>query len=556
MMQTTSKWAAMTAVLVMLWSALIISGCASKQAPGVQDDENLAVPELHKQPAHNVRIQPLPPRPTTRPEKTVPTKDNPTAAQATQEIRAQTNRAEQAAASAEQARAKARSASTAAEQAASKAEQAAAKGDAQRAATAADAAAASAAAAKEAAMVARQHANQAQQHAQSATAATTAAGTTAEGAKGATAAAEKADSAATSAFGHSLLAAQQAKRAQQAVEIAGKVAIVTAGASQIGGSAKRAATQSKIAKAKAKGAQKAAASGDVKTAGAEAGKAQKAADQATVDARQANERLGDVKKTIGSITSDKRSGQGVRDAAGNALADAQRSVDAAQAAALAAEKSALAAKQLLQRAKIKAKQDPVQPKPTTKPAANPTSRPSTRPAPKSLTRPAAKNIPHPKSGDIDMTKLPKLPKLPPRKTTPKGIITPTAPKAAVVRIKGRWLQVSGSKGADFLPGGYHTSRLVFRKDGILEVRRTFDKEGNVSVTWCVGYKWNKDGSMVTIGGDETDRPLKSSLKGFEIEDSGVKALDAVDDLPVILKCTRLANGRIRLSGRIYKSSAE
>ena len=142
-------------------------------------------------------------------------------------------------------------------------------------------------------------------------------------------------------------------------------------------------------------------------------------------------------------------------------------------------------------------------------------------------------------GDIDMTKLPKLPKLSPRKTTPKGIITPKAPKATVVRIKGRWLQVSGSKGADFLPGGYRTSRLVFREDGILEVRRAFDKEGNVSVTWCVGYKWNKDGSMVTIGGDEADRPLKSSLKGFEIEDSDAKALDAVDDLPVILKCTRL-----------------
>jgi len=535
----------------MIGSGLLISGCADKQTPKVQDDKNLSVPEVHKRPVHDAHLKPPAPRPTTQPEKTVPTKDNTVAAQAAQqEIRTQTNRAEQAAASAEQARAKARSASTAAEQAASKAEQAAAAGDSQQAATAADATTASAAAAKEAATAARQHANQAQQHAQSATAATTAA--TAGGAKDAATAAEKADSAARSAFGHSLLAAQQAKRAQEAVEMAGKVAVVTAGASQVGGSAKRASTQSKIAKAKAQGAQKAAATGDLKTAGAEAGKAQKAADQAAVDARQANERLGELKKTVGSITSDKRSAQGVRDAAGNALADARRSADAAQAAALAARKSALNAKQLLQRAEVKAKQ----PKPTTKPGADPTSRPSTRPVPKPLTRPADKIVLRPKGGDIDMTKLPKLPKLPPRKTTPKGIITPKAPKAAVVRIKGRWLQVSGSKAADFLPGGYRTSRLVFREDGILQVRRTFDKKGDVSVTWSVGYKWNKDGSMVTIGGDEADRPLKSSLKGFEIEDSGVKALDAADDLPVILKCTRLANGRISLSGRIYKSSAE
>ena len=550
MIPTIFKWAAVTTVLAMSGFGLLISGCADTQAPQVQDDKNLSVPEVHKRPVHDAHLKPPAPRPTTQPEKTVPTKDNTAAAQ--QDIQAQTNRAEQAAALAEQARAKARSASTAAEQAASKAEQAAAAGDAQQAATAANAASVSAAAAKEAATAARQHANQAQQHAQSAAVATTAAGATADAAKVAATATEKADSAARSAFGHSLLAAQQAKRAQEAVKLASKIAIVTAGASQVGGSAKRASTQSKVAKARSQGAQKAATSGDIKTAGTEAGKTQQAADQAAVDARQANERLGELKKTAGSITSDKQSPQGIRDAAGNALADAQRSADAAQAAALAARKSALTAKQLLQRAEIKAKQ----PKPTTKPAADPTSRPSTRPAPKPLTKPAVKIIPRPKGGDIDMTKLPKLPKLPPRKTTPKGIITPKAPKAAVVRIKGRWLQVSGSKAADFLPGGYRKSRLVFREDGILEVRRTFDKEGNVSVTWCVGYKWNKDGSMVTIGGDEADRPLKSSLKGFEIEDSGVKALDAADDLPVILKCTRLANGRISLSGRIYKSSAE
>jgi hypothetical protein len=346
--------------------------------------------------------------------------------------------------------------------------------------------------------------------------------------------------------------------------MAGKVATVTAGATQLGGSAKRASAQNKIANARAQVASEAAALGAIALAGIEIGKVQRAADQAAVEAQQAKNRLGGLKRTVGSITSAEGSAKSIRDAAGKALADAQRSADAAQAAALAAEKSVFGAKQQLQLAEAKAKQSSVPPKPTTKPAAKPaakpaikpTSRPSTKPAPKPLTRPVAKGVPRPKGGDIDITKLPKLPKLPPRKTSPKGIITPTAPKAAVPRIKGRWLQASGSKGSDFLPGGYRTSRFVFREDGILEVRRTFDDEGNVSVAWCVGYKWNKDNSMITIGGDEADRPLKTSLKGFEIEDSGVKALDAVDSLPVILKCTRLKDGKIRLGGRIYRSAKE
>ena len=106
------------------------------------------------------------------------------------------------------------------------------------------------------------------------------------------------------------------------------------------------------------------------------------------------------------------------------------------------------------------------------------------------------------------------------------------------------------------PGRENGAGAANRADGILEVRRTFDEDGEVSVAWCVGYKWNKDNSMITIGGDEADRPLKTSLKGFEIEDSGVKALDAIDSLPVILKCTRLTNGQIRLGGRTYKPSTE
>ena len=543
MMPITFKWAAATSMLITICSVLNMNGCAEKPASIAKNGVTLPVVEVQtpKPPVYDARLKQPVPRPTTQPAPADPTKNTATV-QTAEDTEANTARAEQAAAAAQQAKAKASSAATAAEQAASKAEQAAASGDSQQASAAAADATASAAAAKDAAATAQAHSNQAQQYAKSSAAAATAA--------------DKADSAARVAIGHSLIAAQQAQKAQHAVEMAGKIAIATAGASQIGGAAKRASTQSKVANARFQDAQKAATSGNVKAAGAQADKAHEAANQAAAEAQQAQQRLGEIKKTVESITSDKASSENVHNTAQNALNDAQLSANAAQAAALAATKSAQSAKQLLQQAPAKIKQPVVQPKPATKPTPKPTSRPSPKATPKPLTRPAVTGVPRPKGGDIDMTKLPKLPVLPPRKTTPKGIITPNAPKATPARIKGRWLQTSANKGADFLPGGYRTNRLIFRADGILEVQRTFDKAGNISVTWRIGYKWNKDNSMITIGTDEADRPLESSLKGFEIEDSDVKATDATDTLPVILKCTRLKNGQIRLNGRLYKSSAE
>jgi len=118
-------------------------------------------------------------------------------------------------------------------------------------------------------------------------------------------------------------------------------------------------------------------------------------------------------------------------------------------------------------------------------------------------------------------------------------------------VIGKWRQVSDNAGADFLLGGYTKSGFTFRADGVLEVHRTFDKAGEVSLVWRVGYSWNKSMSKLTLGTDPDERPKPGSLKGFTIEESGVKALDATDTLPLVIRCRRPKDGVIMLGDKVY-----
>jgi len=118
-------------------------------------------------------------------------------------------------------------------------------------------------------------------------------------------------------------------------------------------------------------------------------------------------------------------------------------------------------------------------------------------------------------------------------------------------VVGKWRQSSSNTGADFLLGGYAKSLVTFRADGILEIQRMFDEAGEVSLTWRIGYSWNKSMSKLTLGSDPADRPKQGSLKGFTIDESNVKALDATDTLPLVIRCRRLKNGMIMLGDKTY-----
>jgi len=140
------------------------------------------------------------------------------------------------------------------------------------------------------------------------------------------------------------------------------------------------------------------------------------------------------------------------------------------------------------------------------------------------------------------------------RSKPEGIVRPPEPVQATVEIRGRWQQVDGGNRADFLPGGYVNSTLVFRYDGLVEVRRTFGKDEAIQQVWRIGYEWNKARSALTLGDDPKSRPPPESLKGFTVTGAAVEG--AVQALPAALSCSRLDEGRIRIGDKTYAPVTE
>ncbi|HUT59738.1 MAG TPA: hypothetical protein VNA25_17970, partial [Phycisphaerae bacterium] len=146
------------------------------------------------------------------------------------------------------------------------------------------------------------------------------------------------------------------------------------------------------------------------------------------------------------------------------------------------------------------------------------------------------------------------PPAPVTRSKPEGIVRPPELVQATVEIWGRWRQVEGGNRADFLPGGYVNSTLVFRYDGLVEVRRSFGKDEVIQQVWRIGYEWNKDRSTLTLGSDPKSRPPPESLKGFAVADATVEG--AVRALPAALSCSRLDEGRIRIGDKVYAPITE
>ena len=122
--------------------------------------------------------------------------------------------------------------------------------------------------------------------------------------------------------------------------------------------------------------------------------------------------------------------------------------------------------------------------------------------------------------------------------------------------RGVYRQVGGDRASDFLPGGYVTGTIDIRADGVLEVTRTYDRAGEVSVTWRVAYEWNEDRTELVLGRDEQGRPPAGTLRGFAIPDAGVRATPASMPFPVTLAYEPLTDGRIRLGAKRYAPATD
>ena len=157
-----------------------------------------------------------------------------------------------------------------------------------------------------------------------------------------------------------------------------------------------------------------------------------------------------------------------------------------------------------------------------------------------------------RSSSVDLAEIPDLPAPPPADTRarPEGVVrAPKGKPHEPAAVRGRWRQDDDNNRPDFLPGGYESSTLIFRPDGILEVQRAFGENGAILQTWRVGYDWSKDKSVLTLGRDPEFRPPPQSLRGFKVGKAAIRA--ATESFPVALRCSRRKDGSILLDGRAY-----
>ena len=119
---------------------------------------------------------------------------------------------------------------------------------------------------------------------------------------------------------------------------------------------------------------------------------------------------------------------------------------------------------------------------------------------------------------------------------------------------GKWVQSKGGNGPDFLPGNYSVSEFVFKVNGVLEVKRTFGENNEITVRWRVGYEWNDERSVLTLGKDPQKRPLPSSLTGFSVSEFDISAKTAVLPFPAIIDAKQINENRLQIGSKIYSQS--
>ncbi|RKY08109.1 MAG: hypothetical protein DRP56_04640 [Planctomycetota bacterium] len=160
-----------------------------------------------------------------------------------------------------------------------------------------------------------------------------------------------------------------------------------------------------------------------------------------------------------------------------------------------------------------------------------------------------------KSSQISSGQIPGLPTPPNIIRTPSGAFeTPELPVEDTNHSTGKWVQSKGGNGPDFLPGNYSTSELDFKVNGVLEVKRTFGENNEITVRWRVGYEWNNDRSFLTLGKEPQKRPLPSSLTGFSVSEFDISAKAAVLPFPATIDAKQIDKNRLQIGPKIYRRS--
>lgn len=145
---------------------------------------------------------------------------------------------------------------------------------------------------------------------------------------------------------------------------------------------------------------------------------------------------------------------------------------------------------------------------------------------------------------------PEVTRVPHMKSTPEGILKAKKGEVAPVTVLGNWTQIDQNTKADFLPGGYTNSTLVFRADGVLEVRRTWGQ--SIQKSYRMSYQWKENKSRLILGEKPKDRPSKDLLTAFRIDRLGVVGTQATMNFPARLNCITEASGLITLGEKRYR----
>lgn len=133
-----------------------------------------------------------------------------------------------------------------------------------------------------------------------------------------------------------------------------------------------------------------------------------------------------------------------------------------------------------------------------------------------------------------------------------GFELPDLPEEPIKESTGKWTQIEGGSGADFLPGNYSTSEFDFKVNGVLEVKRTFGINNEIILMWRVGYEFNDKKNALILGKNPKKKPLPSSLTGFSMAESNISAQAANISFPATIDFVQIDENRIKIGSKVYR----
>ncbi len=136
---------------------------------------------------------------------------------------------------------------------------------------------------------------------------------------------------------------------------------------------------------------------------------------------------------------------------------------------------------------------------------------------------------------------------------PKGVVEPinisTEKRYGIV---GAWEQIDDNNSADFLPGAYVQSKLIFYANRIVKIERVYlnsETKSVVTLSWLIDYVVNEEDGFIILGQKSRNYLDICAIKG--LLRTGVEIALPDHTLPTRLDWKWISECKVNIAGKIY-----